>query len=324
MTQTILFAGHDFKFVRHLVNHFHQHPDWLVLEDTYSGHVIKDSARSEALLEQSDVVFCEWSLGNAEWYSHHVRPEQQLIVRLHSQEMRLPFLDQIRWSSVDALVFICPLHQESFLGRFPEMSDRSSLIYNLIDCDDLDRPKHDDADYTLGFMGTAPMAKAPHHAIDLITRLRSMDDRYRMRIKGRHPWEYDWLWRRDVERGYYEDLYARIEALPEATVIFDPHGDDVAQWFQDVGFILSTSDHEGSHQAVAEGMAAGSIPIIRNWAGSDGLYPPEHIFSTLDEAERMIIQYRDRDLQGTRAAMKAYASRFHRQLNIEQFERLIA
>jgi glycosyltransferase involved in cell wall biosynthesis len=203
------------------------------------------------------------------------------------------------------------------------MMERSRLIYNLIDCGDLDRPKNDGADFNLGFMGTAPMGKAPHLAIELITKLAARDPRYRLRIKGRHPWEYDWLWKRDLEREYYEGLYARIKDLPDGTVIFDPHGDDVPEWFQDVGFILSTSDHEGSHQAVAEGMAAGSVPIIRNWPGAEGLYPAQSIFSSLEQAEQMILRYRDQDLDGARASAKYFATRFDQAVIIEQFGRLL-
>ena len=36
----ILFAGHDFKFVRPLIEHYHRHPDYRVLTDQYRGHVI--------------------------------------------------------------------------------------------------------------------------------------------------------------------------------------------------------------------------------------------------------------------------------------------
>ena len=75
---------------------------------------------------------------------------------------------------------------------------------------------------------------------------------------------------------------AEIDAAPHSNaVIFDRHGDDMAIWYSKVGFILSTSDHEGSHQAIAEGMAAGCIPIIRNWNGATPLYPPQFVFCHL-------------------------------------------
>lgn len=299
----ILFAGHDFKFLRALVARYQQDADWTVLEDTYSGHVIKDTARSATLLEDADVIFCEWALGNLEWYSHHKRPAQRLIVRLHAQEATLPYLDRANRDAVDALIFICQHKMDAVLARFPDLRDRSHLIYNSIDAEELLLPKVGDYAHTLGLMGTAPMGKAPHVALEILQQLRQHDSRFTLTIKGRHPWEYDWLWRRPDERAYYEELYARFEDLGPGAVTFDAHGDDVAAWFQRCGFLLSTSDHEGSHQAVAEGMAAGCVPVIRNWHGADTLYPVGHIFGSADQATQRVA-----DLAQSSAAVTAAAS----------------
>jgi glycosyltransferase involved in cell wall biosynthesis len=71
-------------------------------------------------------------------------------------------------------------------------------------------------------------------------------------------------------------------------VVLYPYTEDMPSWFSRIGFVLSTSDSEGSHQAVAEGMAAGCVPVIRNWPGADRLYPRRFIFSTIDEAVQLI------------------------------------
>ncbi|HNX79919.1 MAG TPA: glycosyltransferase, partial [Prolixibacteraceae bacterium] len=105
---------------------------------------------------------------------------------------------------------------------------------------------------------------------------------------------YDWLWKCDEERAYFEALYDYINNSDFAnSVVFDPHGDDMQVWFSKIGYILSTSEHEGSHQAVAEGMAAGSIPVIRNWHGADELYPEEFVVRSVDEAVGMILGFNE-------------------------------
>jgi glycosyltransferase involved in cell wall biosynthesis len=313
-TTTILFAGHDFKFLRPILRHFEERSDVDVLCDEYSGHDIKDTARSAALLERADVIFCEWSLGNARWYSHHKRADQRLVIRLHAQEIRPPAdvrLAEIEWRNVDRIVFICQRNMDRFLERFPEMTDRARLIYNLVETDRLDRPKRADAPFTLGLLGSAPRSKAPHLALEILERLRERDSRYRLSIKGRHPWEYSWLWKQKVEREYYEPLYERLRALESSgAVVLEEHGDDVDDWFRSVGFILSTSEHEGSHQAVAEGMASGAVPIIRNWPGSETLYPHRYIFASVDEACDLVLAHAERTtLVETGEAMKRYARR---------------
>jgi glycosyltransferase involved in cell wall biosynthesis len=178
-----------------------------------------------------------------------------------------------------------------FLEKFPFMTERAVLIYNLINCDSFDVPKLFGAEFNLGIVGTAPKRKAPDLAFEILTRLKEIDKRYTLFIKGKQPWEYDWLWERPEERQYYKEFYSKVNQLEYAnSVVFDPYGNDMADWFSKIGFLLSTSDHEGSHHAVAEGMASGAIPVIRNWVGADFLYPERFIFKTVDEAVKLILK----------------------------------
>jgi glycosyltransferase involved in cell wall biosynthesis len=290
----ILFNGHDFKFLNYLIEYCEQSENYQVTMDFIPGHEMSHIEKSLPLLEQADLIFCEWALGNAEWYSINKHPDQKLVIRLHHQEINLNFLSRINWSNVDQIVFICPGNMEIFLHRFPFMASRTSLIYNVIDCSGLDRPKLPGARFNLGFIGTSPMRKSPHLAVEIFEKLKRIDDRFTLYFKGKHPWEYPWLWKRVEERTYYESLYDRINNSEFASsMVFDPHGNDMHDWFSKIGFILSTSEHEGSHQAVAEGMAAGSIPIIRNWAGAGKLYPAEFVVRSVDESVDLIISYKD-------------------------------
>ena len=310
----ILFNGHDFKFLNHLIEHCEARDDFQVLMDYIPGHEMSHEEQSMELLTQADLIFCEWALGNASWYSINKRPGQKLVIRLHHQEINLEYLKEIHWPNVDQIIFICQENMEIFLRRFPFMASRTSLIFNLIDCADLDRPKLPGYRFNLGFIGTAPMRKAPHLAVEVFKKLRQGDERYKLFIKGKHPWEYDWLWKREEEKRYYEALYKNINDSGFAdSVVFDPHGNDMAEWFSKIGFILSTSEHEGSHQAVAEGMAAGSIPIIRNWAGAAKLYPPRFVVKSLDEAVKLVRSF-DNDRHDAEQRL------FIRQLAKEQFD----
>jgi glycosyltransferase involved in cell wall biosynthesis len=291
----ILFAGHDFKFLTPLLSRLERDPRYEVLMDQYQGHVIKDTARSAQLLARADLIFCEWSLGNAEWYSQHKRPDQPLVIREHLQGIRLPFLDRIEWNNVDRFIFCARGMMQEFLATRPFMAARSELIYIPIDCAAFDQPKLEGANFNLGVIGISPKRKAAHLAVEIFERLKREDSRYTLFIKGKHPWEYPWLWRKADERKYYHELYAHIHASPYAnSMVFDGFGADVSDWFSKIGFILSTSDFEGSHQAVAEGMAAGAIPVIRNWTGAELLYPERHVFSTVDQAVDAIRGLRDR------------------------------
>lgn len=321
----ILFNGHDFKFLTPVIDHCRADARYEVALDAHPGHVITQPDKSEKLLGRADIIFCEWCLGNAEWYSHHKRADQILVVRLHHQEVGLHYLDTIDWSRVDTIIFICQNNMALFLDKFPEMKERSVLIYNPIDCSALNQEKLTGAEFNLGFIGTAPKRKAPHLAFEIFSRLKKIDTRYTLFFKGKQPWEYDWVWRRAEERQYYEAFYATInQSAYVNAVVFDPFGNDIPDWFSKLGFLLSTSDHEGSHQAVAEAMAAGTIPVLRNWDGADALYPERFVFTNVDEAVELILESRTLDRYAVeKAEVKRYAQHnFDQQVIIQQYEQL--
>ena len=66
---TILFNGHDFKFLNHLIEYCEQHDAYQVIMDFIPGHEMSHIEKSRTLLEQADLIFCEWALVNAVWYS---------------------------------------------------------------------------------------------------------------------------------------------------------------------------------------------------------------------------------------------------------------
>jgi glycosyltransferase involved in cell wall biosynthesis len=283
--RTLLISGHDLRFLRPFIGHCVRGAGYRVLLDEHDGHDITNTERARHLLRSADIIFCEWCLGNAVWYSQNKSPGQKLVIRLHEQEMRLPYLDQVQWHRVDALIVVCPHNQNRLRERYPFLSRKVHLIYNPVDCRALSQLKLPGAQFNLGLLGLCPKRKAPHVALQLFSRLKNRDSRYTLFIKGKPPRDYDWLWGRPEERSYYEALFANLERAPYAdSVVFEPYGEDIPLWFSKIGFVLSTSDSEGSHQAVAEGMASGALPLIRDWAGAASLYPPRFVFSTVDEA----------------------------------------
>lgn len=323
---TILWVGHDLKFLRPLKEAIERAAGYRSLVDQQDGHVLQQPERSRILLEQADLVFCEWCLGNAEWYSKHKRAKQRLVVRLHRQEIELPFLHQVQWENVDRVIFIAQWVMEYFLSMYPSLKNRAVLIPNAIDCRSLNVEKLPGAEYNLGMLGFCPKLKAPHLAFEILTRLKEADRRYTLFIKGRSPRELDWLWKRPEERRYYEDLWALVDASPFAnSIVFDPYGDDVAGWLSKIGFILSVSDFEGSHQAVAEGMASGAVPVIRAWRGANQIYPQRYIFGSSSEGADLVRKWNTRERR-ERESMSCceWARRFDLPVIVEEYVTLLS
>lgn len=327
MTQKkrILFNGHDFKFLKPVIEHFKTHPEYEVSIDEHKGHMITDPKKSKALLEKADLIFCEWALGNAEWYSANKKSGQRLIIRLHRQEINLDYLHRINWNNVDIIIFIAPLLLSTFLERFSSIEKKTRLIYNPIECNTFDKPKLFGYEYNLGFIGISPGLKAPHLAFEILEGMKQTDKRYNLYYKGKQPWEYDWLWCHDSERDYYQKFFHTVKTSKHAnSVVFDAHGNDIPDWLTKIGFLLSTSDLEGSHQAVAEAMAAGTIPIIRNWAGAALIYPPKYVFSSVEQAIDLVQKWQKPEhyLAETEFSKEYARANFDLSVILPQYEKL--
>ncbi|MCK7575317.1 MAG: hypothetical protein MZV65_05150 [Chromatiales bacterium] len=61
-------------------------------------------------------------------------------------------------------------------------------------------------------------------------------------------------------------------------MIFDAHGNDMPEWYAGVDYVLSTSDNESFHFTVADGAAAGCVPVVLPWEGADEIYPGDWIY----------------------------------------------
>lgn len=290
--KTVLFAGHDLKFIAPYIEELRSQGHE-VLIDQWTAHNEHDEDASRALLAQADVVWCEWGLGNAVWYSRHVATEQKLVVRVHLQEIDTPYLRRIEMDAVDQFLFVGELIRRAGIESFGIDASRSVVVPNFVRTDLLRRPKTDEARYTLGLVGIVPQRKRMDLAIDLVEKLHDHDPRYRLRIKGRRPEEYWWMAHRPEEMGYYTAQYERIDAINAwagtEVIGFDPQGDDMPEWYEGIGTVISTSDFESFHLTLADGAASGSDAVSLAWAGSDLIYPARMLFSDVNDMATAVL-----------------------------------
>lgn len=307
----LLFAGHDFKFLRLFMDYFQNNPRFNVLIDQWEGHKIHDVNHSKACIEQADIIFCEWGLGNAVWYSHHKKPHQTMIVRIHRQEKETPFPREYNLHNIDRIILVSPYMLEEMYRLFRIPRHKMTMIYNAVDGKRLVQPKEtEDLTFHLGMIGVNPKLKRLDLALDMLETLLQDDPRYKLFIKGHHPNDIYWINKREDERAYYDHLLERLEQpIFKESVRFDGHGDDVPEWLTKIGFVLSTSDLESFHLAPAEAMTSGTYPIIRHWTGSETIYPDDVLMENVLEGVDIIRSFKGdsaRLLEATEA-YKAYA-----------------
>lgn len=304
----VLVAGHDLKFFIPLQKKLEALGEFIFLTDQWLGHNKHDEAQSRTLLEQADVIFCEWCLGNLKWYSQNKKPHQRLVARFHLQERELTYVAESNWDNIDHISYVSEFIRREAQKTFGFPFDKTSVIPNFLDESKFTpKKKTGDARYTLGMIGVAPARKRLDRAIELLEKLLAKDKRYCLRVKGRNPLDYGWLLKRDDELGYYRNIFERINRNPNLRnkVIFDPPADDVNEWFSMIGFILSPSDFESFHMAIGEGMLTNTMPVIWNWDGAEEIWGEECIVESTEEAAQLII---DSELKNFRLKIESNAS----------------
>lgn len=288
---TVLLAGHDFKFAGELVQILEQVRGVELLFDRWARQDQQSVDSSDRLLRQADVVLCEFASHNAVWYSWHKLPGQRLVVHFHGYELFQDWIPDINVANVDLFVFVSEFYRDKVVRDLGWPRERTTVVPNMIDVDDLDRPQAAGARFHLGIVGIVPVLKRPDRALDLLERLLEEDDRYVLHVRGRDPWDYQWMWRDPVVRDAYESFYERLAASPRLLnhVAFDAFGPDMGRWFQRVGWTLSPSFRETFHLAPVEGMAGGAVPVVWEREGAREIFDGRWVHPTTEEAARFIL-----------------------------------
>ncbi|WP_271394356.1 glycosyltransferase [Neomicrococcus lactis] len=286
----IVVAGHDLKFATHLISHLEMQGHQVRL-DAWTGHSSHDKQKSNELIEWGQVLFCEWSLGNLEWYSARKKPGQRLISRFHSQELFTPHMHRIDAKSVDKFVFVGELVRQVAMRRFAIPDERTIVIPNSLGVSaenfEIDASRR----FTLGLVGIVPQQKHLDRALDLLAELREIDERFTLKVKGKQPEDYEWMSNRPAEMAFYETQRQRIgeDHRLRGAVEFDPHGNDMQDWYRQVGIVLSVSDFESFHLTLADGAAAGAYPASLAWPGACNIYPDWWISNDIPEMVEKIL-----------------------------------
>lgn len=218
-----------------------------------------------SLIEWADVVFCEWArVDHLRLCQPMLDDSKKLIVRCHSYEVftHRPML--INHDRIDHMIFIADHIREVYKIHpidDPSLMERSSVIQNIrtkmMPSSDLENEARQ---FSLGVLGYSKYVKDALLALEILDKLVSQDKRWKLHLAG-SPLEENL---EGVEGAYASRVFSKIEELKEH-VIIDPFITNKEEWFDKIGFIMSTSLREGSHEAVVEGMYNSCIPVIRKW-----------------------------------------------------------
>jgi glycosyltransferase involved in cell wall biosynthesis len=295
-SRQVLVSGFDLKFVRELAARLDSGHGLRVRLDEWPGIRIP-SGRTRSLAAAADTVVAEWARPNAGYLAQHKRPGQILIVRLHRYELTTRFPAEIDIDRVDAVVYVSQHVGREITERLGWPKEKLIYIPNFVDIDAFDRQKLPAARFGIGAIGIELANKRFDLMLDIVAEVRRRDSRFTLFVRTTPPWDNRYGWARADEQAYVENWLRRIDGDPllRGGVVFDSPGRDMARWYRKIGIVLSTSDIEGFHFAVADGMASGAVPVIRRRPGAEEIFGPEWIRSTTDEAVSAILAYVDED-----------------------------
>lgn len=283
----LLVAGHDLKFTNSILSHLPKR--FCVKRDQWDGHSKHNQLESEHLVAWADVIWCEWLLGAAVWYSVRKRVDQELIVRCHRSEVMATYGQKIKLSSVSKFVAISPHGLDDFSDRFAISRRKFELIPNAVDVRSfLGRPKERSSCSRLLMVGNVPKLKGYHRAIELLAKLRQYDSSFSLTVIGKSPEDLDWLWMQEEERRYFELCESRIDILGLRSSVNTLGWRDLQNEYSKFDVLLSLSDFEGCQVAPLEAMAAGLVPVVRPWRGARECYPSDFVVPDDELVERIL------------------------------------
>lgn len=297
----LLIAGHDLKFIKDATHDLNQHFE--IRFDEWKGHAIHDEEQSFECLEWAEYIWCEWLLGNAEWYSKHKKSHQRLVVRMHRMELARDHGSNIDIEKVDVVVAVSTYFFERLLERYPNIPrHKVRLMHNSVQVDDYDTAWHPDRLFTLGIIGILPSRKGFKRALEILNELKKYNNRFSLKVFGKRADELAWVAKNSDEMAYFTDCQNYIEknGLQES-VYYVGHVDikkELAR--QKVGYVLSVSDPdqgfpgpESFHLAVADGFSGGGVSLVQHWPGAEYIWPKDYIVKSQSELISKVIQYQD-------------------------------
>ncbi len=285
--------GYDLKFAQGIFDVIAKEYAYEVKYDVWKDHVTHNGNETKALIDWADILFCEWALGNVLYCQKHKRKNQKLFVRAHRFEMTKSYHLQYDYCKIDQIFTVSPFVYEEFCSRTSFDRNTLKLLYNAIDIQRFKRDKRHDAFFNIALVGLVPQLKRLDIALDLFEKIFTYDSRYKFFIKGMRPEEFGGLWHNKEQRKFYQSCYDRIATQPFGDHVFFEGWGDIAEFYEKIGFVVSTSDYESFHLAPLEGSASGAIPmVLDSRSGIRPIFLEETIFSSVGAMAQFVVEKR--------------------------------
>ncbi len=250
--------------------------------------ISKDYDHILSRVDDYDIIWCEWANDfTAKITETPLNPK--VMVRVHDHEIYKGRIHNITWDNVDVIWFINRRAQEDF-NKEIKVNCEQFVMANAVD------PKmfqHNPVDNKeIGFLSIYMRPrKRLDRAIEVFKKVIEVDPEWKMTIRA-EPWDED---------SYHlmtetQDLNIEWDLRKINEETYGNDKNDVSSFFSQKSVVLSTSDHEGFHYALAEGALCGCMPVVYDWGWG---YPKDFwgdfVHNSTDEMAQAILNYSKSD-----------------------------
>ena len=271
----LLIAGVDLKFITHAIKYLEKYYEVRVDEWGWNRNK-KVSKKSIDLLKWADIILCEWLEYYTPWYSQNLRNNQKLFIRAHRYEITQEYGHLVNYDNVCGIITINYFLLEIFSNVFRIPREKMFILNNIVETSIYSDSKNEDYKRHIALVGYAPSYKGYFKALDILNKLRAVDD-FKLYLFGKDYTEMHW--KSDPGQiNYFNKCEEFIQENDLEDHIVGRGWVSRQDMFQDIGYVLSLSDIEGSHLSPTEAFAASTISLLIDWPGVEYVYPKEIIF----------------------------------------------
>ncbi|MGL5676769.1 MAG: glycosyltransferase [Cellulosilyticaceae bacterium] len=301
--QRLLIAGYDLKFIRPAIKYLEL--SYQVKVDEWTGHDVHDETQSRELLGWTDIIWCEWLLGNAVWYAKNKSNYQAMVIRAHRFEIGRNFGTQIDYSKVSQVITVGYYYSQKFAEAFPIPKEKIVLVSNYVETSLYSEEKSKDYLNNICLVGVVPKLKGYLKALKVLKELVDQDIDFKLYIIGVLPTNTAWIQRDPQEKTYFEQCEAFIKQHQLEEHIVMKGWVEKTEMFKDIGYVLSMSDIESFHLAPAEAICSYTMGLYLAWPGVEYLYPEDIIFQSEDEIKNFILSTYKNEVEYSKSVSSA-------------------
>jgi len=255
---------------------------------------------------KSKVIFIEWVSDILNYVAKKKR-RGKVIVRCHRGDY---FVNRkkINWENVDKVIFVCKAMQRRFIEDYPELEDKSVVIYNAINLEEFQSVKTKNSfDKKIAIFGEINERKRPYDLIFAFKKLLEKDEGFTLHIGGKGD---------EYQTKMLQELVKKL-ALDNKVFLYGFVKDKV-EWLSAMDIIVSNSVHESFHYALHEGTLCGCYPLSHFWDGVEEFLPSENIYSSQDDFINKVIEISNMENKARKEKIQAINTKIISNLDINK------